>query len=84
MCEVWVGMYYSLIIMLTKSGLFSKKCWMMQYPSLFNGGKGELDKTIMVDKRYRRGQEVEAMAIAMEVEARIQRTVILITTIRWP
>ena len=21
-----------------------KKCWMMQYPSLFQGGKGELDE----------------------------------------
>ena len=37
-------MHYSSIVMLRNSGLFSNKCWMMQYPCLFQGGKGELDK----------------------------------------
>ena len=38
--KVWIGMHYSVIVMLTKSGLFSEKCWIMQYPSLFHWRKG--------------------------------------------
>ena len=70
-------MHYSLIIMSTKSGLFSKKYWIMQYPSVFQKGKGRLDKKIMVEMRP--GRKSKKCGISI----RIQRTVILSTAMRW-
>ena len=69
-------MHYSLIIMLTKSGLFSKNCWIMQYQSMFQRGKGGLDKK-MVDKRP--GSKSKQCGISIK----IQRTAILSTAVQW-
>ena len=41
--KVRIGMHYSLIITLTNSWLFFKKCWIMHYPNLFQRGKGGIN-----------------------------------------
>ena len=50
-------MHCPLIIMSTKCGLLTKKCWIMQYPSVFQRGKGGLCK--MVES----GQEVRVINV---------------------
>ena len=80
--KVWIGMHYYLIITLTKSGLFSKKCWIMQYPSLFQRGNGGLDKN-----NYGGQEALNISGSCSEkcvIFIRIQRTAILISTMRWP
>ena len=57
-CKVWFGMHYCLIMILTKRGLSSRKCWMIRYPSLFQGGREtncRIDNVNNIRKEIRKG-----------------------------